>query len=138
MISARPVMDLWAAFYRMDILFDDGPTMSFRDILYLTAIASSGGCTVSELAQKAGVSKPSVTVRINSLVDKGLVTKTRSDSDRRTVRLELTELAAGILDEEESRISEFLGRLVDEHGEENVRAFLSMADELASMINNMR
>lgn len=47
--------------------------------------------TISELAEDAGVTLPSVTVAINKLMKKGCVEKLRSDEDGRIVYVSLTK-----------------------------------------------
>lgn len=136
----KPIMDLWAAFYRLDaaLVVDDrfgiSTRMTFRDYLYLVMIDSNEECTVSKLAAMTRVSKPSVTARVDGLVERGLVTRTRSEDDKRVVRLELTERAAESVNREREVISYLLDGLAEEHGEDSVREFLVMADELASKI----
>jgi len=45
--------------------------------------------TLTELAANLGITKPSVTVLIEKLVDKGFVIKVKSDTDRRSAHLHL-------------------------------------------------
>ncbi len=47
--------------------------------------------TLSELATKLKTSKPSTTVMIDRLEEHGYITKVKSDSDRRTAHVHLTE-----------------------------------------------
>lgn len=143
MIPTKPVMDLWAALYRMDAMIageagDLGlpfsSSLTFRDFIFLTAIAANEGCSVSKLATLSHVSRPTATVRVNTLVEKGLVRKTKSEEDKRTVYLGLTESASKALDWEECRLSEFLEGLKERHGQERLNDFLTMAEELSVMI----
>lgn len=50
------------------------------------------GMTVSEIAQKQNVTKPSVTVAVNKLVQKGYCEKQHVESDGRAVLVTLTKL----------------------------------------------
>ena len=49
------------------------------------------GMTVSEIAQKQNITKPSVTVAVNKLVQKGYCEKQRVEADGRAVLVTLTE-----------------------------------------------
>lgn len=53
--------------------------------------ADAGGKTISDIAYDLGIARPSVTVSINKLVDKGYVEKRRDDLDGRLVYVTLTE-----------------------------------------------
>jgi DNA-binding MarR family transcriptional regulator len=58
---------------------------------YLEKIAELDNPTLTELSRELGLSKPTVTVAIDKLVEKGFVTRVRSDKDRRSAHLHLTE-----------------------------------------------
>jgi len=58
----------------------------------LQAIQSKGRLTVSEVAEKLGVSLSAITALVNRLVKAGLVVRSRDEQDRRLVWLEATAL----------------------------------------------
>ena len=57
-----------------------------------------GHCSVSELADARNISRPATSQSVDSLVNKGLVTRTHSKEDRRYVELELTPEGNALLD----------------------------------------
>lgn len=59
----------------------------------LMALGKEDGLSQKQLAERLGISAPSVTEFVNKLVSKGLVTKTRSTTDKRIFKINLT--AAG-------------------------------------------
>jgi DNA-binding MarR family transcriptional regulator len=65
-----------------------------------------GYCSVSDLAEKKQISRAAVSQAVDTLVSKGLVTRTQETGDRRCVRLELTPYASEVLaaNFEENRI----------------------------------
>lgn len=65
--------------------------LSLSQIHHLEAINELINPTVSELARKLELSKPTVTIMLDKLVDKGYVIKIRSDEDRRSAHVHLTE-----------------------------------------------
>jgi DNA-binding MarR family transcriptional regulator len=58
---------------------------------YIDAIATLGQPTITEIANRLGFSKASVTTGINRLVELGFVVKTQSESDKRIFHVSLTE-----------------------------------------------
>jgi len=57
-----------------------------------------GGTSVSELAKKKRISRPSVSQIVDTLVRRGLVQRTVNAHDRRQILLELTEAGNALLD----------------------------------------
>ena len=49
-----------------------------------------GSGSVSELAEVRQISRPAISQAVDVLVDKGLILRSQSDTDRRYIRLELT------------------------------------------------
>jgi len=70
------------------------PPLSPPQANVLFAIAHKrGGISVKELAEGAGVTPGAITQFVDALVEKGLVTREGDPTDRRIVRLKLTNLA---------------------------------------------
>ncbi|MBI5375504.1 MAG: MarR family transcriptional regulator [Candidatus Schekmanbacteria bacterium] len=74
----------------------DGAKLSFElnlsELKALTAFTDDKKkCTMSELARNAGVTMPSMTEVIDSLVKENIVERQRDENDRRVVLVELTE-----------------------------------------------
>lgn len=70
-----------------------GGELSYNSIMYLDVISyqhAQGGCTVSSLANTMHISKSAATIKVNELAKLGLVTRTRSETDRRVVYLNVT------------------------------------------------
>lgn len=74
--------------------------LSYRDVLYLNLISGMEECTVSKLADAACVTKPTVTVRINSLVRRGLVVRIPSETDRRVSYIMLSDRSMKVFESE--------------------------------------
>ena len=69
-----------------------GSKLSIAEFHTLECIGQGEDChrTVGEIAEALGVTVPTVTVCVNKLVQKGYVTKTRSEKDARIAIIELT------------------------------------------------
>jgi DNA-binding MarR family transcriptional regulator len=64
--------------------------LSMRQMLYLNTIIHMGHPTFSDLARELGVTKPSVTAIVTTLIKKGYVRKIQDDEDRRAFHIVLT------------------------------------------------
>ncbi len=84
-------------------------------------------CNLSELAEYHAVSSPTMSNTISTLAQRGLVTRTRSESDRRQVLIELTPAGTAVLQEIGlqviARMAELLAPISDEE-QDTLRAGL--------------
>lgn len=76
------------------------------------------GIKVSELSRFLGLTPPTVTQLINSLEAKGMVERQADPTDRRVVRIKLTEQGIIITRKAKNHMDATLGRLVEYLGEE--------------------
>ena len=65
--------------------------LSYLDMVYLDLILLEARCTPSLIAERLGIARSAVTVRLNKLEKNGLIYRTRSDEDKRSSVLGLTE-----------------------------------------------
>ncbi|NAZ75405.1 MarR family transcriptional regulator [Kineococcus sp. T13] len=88
----------------------------------LTALREGGeGMRLAELAAQLGVSAPTMSVRVNALIAKGLVVR-EAGVDKRSIRLRLSPAGAELL-ERSARWPDFLARAVgvlDEREQEDL------------------
>ena len=63
---------------------------------YLQVIVRMKNPTLTELADELGLTKPTVTVLVNKLVEKGYVTRVKSDEDRRSIHLIINKKGAKV------------------------------------------
>ncbi|AIQ65981.1 hypothetical protein PSTEL_25565 [Paenibacillus stellifer] len=85
------------------------------------------GLKVSELSRFLGLTPPTVTQLINSLEAKGMVRREPDPSDRRVVRVALTERGIRVTDKARKHRDYVLGKLVEFLGEED-------SDRLADLL----
>ena len=71
--------------------------LSLRQIYYLETIDHMHNPTPTELAQAVQVSKPTVSNAIDKLAGAGYVRKARSDADRRSYHLHLSQLGEALI-----------------------------------------
>lgn len=111
--------------------------ISFKDALFLDTIAETEGCTMSKLAEIACVTKPTATVRIDRLEERGLVRRVRDEEDGRRTHLELTEDVRTVYRFEEEQLQTLVTWLEERHGEERVGDFLDMVSEATAFMASL-
>ena len=105
--------------------------MSYRDIMYINLIMFMDNCTVSKLADMLNISKPAVTVRVNQLIDKGIVIKQKSKLDERVNILMISPKVYTTYGDEDRRINHALAKLCEEYPPEDVDRFAEMLNSLS-------
>lgn len=65
-------------------------TLSYMDMLYLDMIYFSDNCTPSHIADSLKVARSAVTIRLNKLMEKGMIERTKSSTDGRVCYIRLT------------------------------------------------
>lgn len=100
----------------------------------LAAINGRPGIGVAELAAREGTSAPSVSNHIDRLEAAGLVTRARSDGDRRRVGLACTAEGARVLRAVRSRRTAWLAARLRDLPEEQLRAVDTAIDGLRALV----
>lgn len=85
---------------------------SVSEISALASLTRLGNITVGELAESEGVSRPSMTVLVGSLLEQGLVSKEADASDGRLVRVRVTPAGNRVLAESRTRRNAYLARVL--------------------------
>jgi DNA-binding MarR family transcriptional regulator len=65
----------------------------------LLHVLSAGALPMSELSRKLGCSKPNVTALAGRLIEEGLVNRQHDKSDKRIIRLGITEKGKAVMEE---------------------------------------
>jgi DNA-binding MarR family transcriptional regulator len=83
----------------------------------LLAMIADGAERASQLAGRLALTKPTVSATIDTLVERGLVTRATADDDRRALRLQITPEGAVVLGTAETamreRLDDVLARVDD-------------------------
>lgn len=89
----KELMDALEEVVHHYVLTQDQPDADCRkpEIRIIEILGKRGSMKMTEVADQARLSVSTVTGIMDSLVEKSLVDRTRSDEDRRIVRVELTE-----------------------------------------------
>ncbi len=86
--------------------------------------------TMKQFSDFIGVSQSNATYKVNSLIQKGYITKEVGADDRREFRLTTTDKFHGYFDSEEDAVSEALSILQDKYSDDQLRLFNEMLDVL--------
>lgn len=66
-------------------------SLSTSQLLVMELLAADGELTIGGIAERVGLAQATVTVIVDRLGDRGLVSRRRSSEDRRQVRVDLTK-----------------------------------------------
>jgi len=66
-------------------------SLSTSQLLVMELLAAGGDSTVGRIAERVGLAQATTTVIVDRLAERGLVSRRRSDADRRHVKISLTE-----------------------------------------------
>ena len=100
-------------------------------LLYL--LEHGGAVTPGEIGRGLGVTMPRATALINSLEDKGLITRSHSLRDRRKAQVVLTDSGRENITATFKKMVLHTRELLEFLGEEDSQAFLRIAGKLASL-----
>lgn len=65
--------------------------LSLQEVIYMEIIIALGAPTVAEFSGYAKLSAPNTAYRLNKLEERGYIRRTRSDRDKREIRIEATD-----------------------------------------------
>lgn len=88
------------------------------------------GPKASDLARSLNVTMPTVTQMVNVLEARGLLERHRDPSDRRAVRLRLTEQGEAVMSRNHAIMLSTVGRVVAHLGEERSRELVETLQEI--------
>jgi DNA-binding MarR family transcriptional regulator len=98
--------------------------------------AGGDSLRVTDLAELLGVDTPTVTRKIQQLEREGLVTRHADPDDRRATRIKLTPAGRKTLGSVLKARREWLDRLVDDWGPEDLTTFAAMLGRFVSALQH--
>ena len=82
--------------------------------------------TVASIRDRIPVSKPAISQALNALENKGYISRTISQGDRRVTALKLTGRGDALIGEKMRHMDSFLDRLIREVGPENIEKLIGL------------
>ena len=110
--------------------------LTYRDLMYINLIMFMDDCTVTKLAEIMNISKPAVTMRVNRLIEQGLIIKQKSRKDERVNILMLSPETYARFGDNDKRINHALAKICEEYSPEDVKIFANMMDRLAELFQD--
>ena len=104
--------------------------LTMSDTMAMSHLAAAGSLNAGELAQRTGLAPSSVTTLLDRLERLGLATRTNLSSDRRALRVTLTDAGVAALHDTEAWTSRALLEVGADNLPEFTRCLLVLAGEL--------
>jgi DNA-binding MarR family transcriptional regulator len=112
-------------------------TLSFAQYHLLFSLAEGDGVSSSELAHAADLSPATVTQMLDSLVEQGLVSRVRSESDRRIVTCSLTDSGRDVVEQRRARFQGGWNDALAEFSAEELAVAAAVFDRIATMFDGL-
>jgi DNA-binding MarR family transcriptional regulator len=104
----------------------------------LLAMLSYGSHNLGELAEKQGVSLPTMSNSVSTLVERGWITRHPSKTDRRVMIVELTPLGKQILADVQARVEERVMELLTDLSQSELEQLISSMEILDNVLLSAR
>jgi len=104
----------------------------------LFGLRDSDGMATSELATLADLSPASATEMLEGLATAGLVTRVRSESDRRVVLTSLTKRGHALVDERHRRFAPRYNAALAEFSDDELHTAAAVLDRMREMFDEIR
>lgn len=114
-----------------------GDDLTTDQLYILGYIHEQGKCTSSELAEAFYVNKSAITAIINRLVEKGLIDRTRDETDRRVIYLTLTDEGKELHQITEEKVHQLVECFITQFEESEIKSFIETYEKLAVILDNM-
>jgi DNA-binding MarR family transcriptional regulator len=110
---------------------------SFAQYQLLFALADHDGLSSGELAHAADLSPATVTQMLDSLVERGLVTRLRSETDRRIVTCSLTDSGRDVIAERRAKFQGTWTGALAEFSVAELAVAAAVFDRIAAMFDGL-
>lgn len=102
------------------------PNITYNSILYLDMIAYVENCTVSFIANAMNVAKSAVTIKVNELMNLGLVDKVQSEEDKRINYLKVRPSVVEEYKAYDQTLYDALQKIEEQYSEKEIVTFCEM------------
>lgn len=111
--------------------------LSFAQYGLLHGLASHGECSARELAEHTDLSPATVTQMLEHMEASGLVTRTRSEQDRRVVHSVLTERGVALLAERQEKMEARWQAALEEFSDDELAAAAKVLHGVADVFESL-
>lgn len=109
---------------------EDGWDISYNSLLYLDLINLIPNCTGSLLADKLGISKAAVTLKVNDLIKQKLVHRVQSDDDKRVFYLKVNEESEAYYKQYEKALNSAVKQAEEKYSLEEREIFINILEDI--------
>lgn len=100
--------------------------LTYNSLLYMEVILYNENCTASFLAETLQVARSAVTVKVNELVEKGIVIKTPSATDKRVNYLRVSPEVADDYKQLDQKMNQAIAEIEECFSASEVASFIDM------------
>jgi DNA-binding MarR family transcriptional regulator len=111
--------------------------LSFAQLGLLHGLAGGGECSARQLAEHSDLSPATVTQMLESMEAAGLVTRTRSEQDRRVVHTVLTEQGAALVEGRQRDMEQRWRAALGEFSVEELAIAARILDRIGEMVETL-
>ena len=109
--------------------------LSLSQLHMVRVVWETGAITMSELADRMGVSPPSASVMVERLVTKGILSRNQSTDDRRKVLVDISPQAVTRAQAIEASLMQFFVELVETIGPETAQMWCDVLARIKSALS---
>lgn len=102
--------------------------LTYNSLLYMEVILYNENCTASFLADTLHVARSAVTVKVNELVTKGIVTKTPSLTDKRVNYLRVCPEIVEDYQKLDQSLTEAIAEIETQYSAPEIASFIEMLE----------
>jgi len=117
---------------RTQLLSGDLKEFTLRQLYYIELINKHENISVSEISKMLDVKKSTVSVAINQLIDRDIVTKIQSDTDKRFYFLQLTSKGNEIMKMHMQVHQNAIKKILDVLTPEEVESFIKIVNKITA------
>lgn len=111
----------------------------FRLVLEVILEREKGGEIISsELARRLGITRSAVSQIVTKLEERNVIRRVASPIDRKIAYIRLSDPAVAVFNEQCKRVNAVMNKLVEDFGEDRLKALIADYDELASSFDRIR
>lgn len=118
-----------------DQVFND---LSLEQFAILRILYHRDSMRASELAEILGVNKSAITVKVEKLEKKRLITRERDQEDRRNIHLHLSEKGQRVYKDGETKIENFVSSYLNELDPRDFELFINLYEKILTIIQKDR
>ena len=115
-----------------------GVCMPPSQVKVLFHLSHAGSSSLSNLAHSIGVSKPNMTPIIDKLIQDGYINRYEDPSDRRKLRVELTEKANELLSSQNQKFKNLISEKLSILSEEDLNSLEDSLEKITNIILKLK